>query len=85
MLDNQQALILDGTAEGKSITYQLTAMLGDDGLTVVFVPTVSLLQDQMQKALVLQLPVCAANGGFGGMKKEQIIHHLLNATKEKKF
>src|SRR5438874_2623597 len=46
-LDNRDALVVMPTGSGKSLCYQLPALMRDD-LTIVVSPLVSLMQDQVQ-------------------------------------
>lgn len=60
-LKNQSALLLLSTGAGKSLTFQLPAILSG-GLTVVVSPLVSLINDQLKKMEELGIPATSLSG-----------------------
>ncbi len=55
LLDGRQVLAVMPTGAGKSLCYQLPALLVD-GVTLVVSPLISLMQDQLAKLAALQIP-----------------------------
>ncbi|XXQ32769.1 ATP-dependent DNA helicase [Plasmodiophora brassicae] len=60
-LSNKDCFVLMPTGAGKSLTYQLPAMCSP-GLTVVISPLISLIYDQVQSLVALNVPAFALAG-----------------------
>lgn len=58
------ALAVLPTGGGKSLCYQLPALLLRDGITLVVVPTVSLLEDQLRRLRAACIPAVRPTGNF---------------------
>ena len=69
------ALVLMPTGSGKSICYQLPALLRD-GVTVVLSPLIALMQDQVEKLARLGLPVTFVNSALARDERERRIAAL---------
>lgn len=48
LMNGNDTLVIAGTASGKSIIYQLPALLHEDHLTLVIEPTLSLIYNQVR-------------------------------------
>lgn len=57
----RDALVLMPTGGGKSICYQLPALLADSGCAVVVSPLIALMQDQTQALIANGIPAAAVN------------------------
>lgn len=66
-LQGRDVMVLLPTGGGKSLIFQLPALVGE-GYTVVVSPLVALIQDQVQKLEELSLPVA---GLWGGLSKAE--------------
>ena len=60
-LSNKDVFVLMPTGGGKSLCYQLPSLLSN-GLTVVFSPLISLIQDQVASMRLLNIPVASLGG-----------------------
>jgi len=76
-LENHDALIVMPTGSGKSLCYQLPALIRDD-LTIVVSPLVSLMEDQMQ-GLAVAAPdaVGVVNGQRGGRANLEAVRRAI--------
>lgn len=63
VLDQQNTLAIMPTGGGKSLCYQIPALLFD-GLTVVISPLISLMQDQVRQLQALNIPACVLNSSL---------------------
>lgn len=63
VLSGQHTLAIMPTGGGKSLCYQIPALLFD-GVTLVISPLISLMQDQVRQLRDLNLPVCELNSSL---------------------
>ncbi|MBN1525691.1 MAG: ATP-dependent DNA helicase RecQ [Spirochaetales bacterium] len=74
-LEQQNQLVLFPTGGGKSICFQLPALLLP-GTTVVASPLLALLSDQLRRCRELGVAAEVIKGGQSGQEREQILHRL---------
>lgn len=74
-LDSKDLLTVLPTGSGKSIIFQLPALLAD-GYTLVISPLVALMQDQVMRLQQLGLP---AAGLWGGLSRGEQLAHIRDA------
>lgn len=72
VLGGGNALVLMPTGSGKSVCYQLPALLSD-GVTVVLSPLIALMQDQVEKLARLRLPATFVNSALARDERERRI------------
>ncbi len=75
LLTQQDALIVMPTGGGKSICFQLPALL-QDGLTLVISPLVALMENQVQELQQRQLPAGLLHSELPSNKKTQTLQYL---------
>lgn len=69
VLDGGDALVIFPTGEGKSLCYQLPAMVGE-GLTLVLSPLIALMQDQVAALEARGLPATFINSSLARDERE---------------
>jgi ATP-dependent DNA helicase RecQ len=75
VLAGDNLLVLMSTGSGKSLCYQLPALLFEN-LTIVISPLVALMEDQVLKARSMKLPFAAIHSGITIDKKQKILKLL---------
>ena len=70
VLAKRDALALMPTGGGKSLTYQLPAVMGD-GLTVVISPLIALMQDQVERLEAVGVPATAITSALAAEERER--------------
>lgn len=68
--EGQNLLVVWPTGSGKSLCYQLPALVGE-GLTVVVSPLIALMDDQVNKGRKLGWPVTAVHSGLNREEREK--------------
>lgn len=75
VMQQRDALVLMPTGGGKSLCYQLPAVMGD-GLTVVISPLISLMQDQVEALQAMGVAAAALNNGLSPEASQWIMTQL---------
>lgn len=76
-LDNQDSLVVMPTGGGKSLCYQLPALVRP-GLTVVVSPLIALMQDQYQRLATMGYPVARLSSSLEEDEVRQVLNDLYN-------
>ena len=77
VLDRKDTLVIMPTGGGKSICYQIPALIFD-GLTVVVSPLISLMKDQVEQLLELGVDAILLNSTLSQQEYSQNIHRIKN-------
>ncbi|MDE7468330.1 MAG: RecQ family ATP-dependent DNA helicase [Muribaculaceae bacterium] len=75
ILDGRDTIGLLPTGGGKSITFQVPAMMLD-GLTVVITPLISLMKDQVDNLRARDIPALALHSGLSLAERRHVIDRL---------
>jgi ATP-dependent DNA helicase RecQ len=75
LLQRRDSLVILATGSGKSICFQLPALL-QEGLTIVISPLLSLMADQVQDLRQRGLPVATLNSTLSTAERRQILQRL---------
>ena len=75
LLERRDALIVLPTGGGKSICFQLPALL-QTGVTLVVSPLVALMENQVQELLQRRLPAAALHSQMPSYKRREVLRHL---------
>ena len=79
LLNQQDALVVMPTGGGKSICFQLPAVLGQ-GLTIVVSPLIALMENQVQELQAKGLPAVALHSELPRPRRLQILRSLAHQT-----
>jgi ATP-dependent DNA helicase RecQ len=77
LMQRRDSLVILATGSGKSICFQLPALL-QEGLTVVISPLLSLMADQVQDLRLRGLPVAMLNSTLSAPERRQVLQNLGN-------
>ena len=75
LLENQDVLGIMPTGAGKSICFQIPAML-KAGITIVFSPLISLMQDQVDTLKEQGMPAAYMNSTLSRKEQNKILYYL---------
>ena len=79
-LKSRSSLVIMPTGWGKSLCYQIPALMKQKGLTLVVSPLISLMKDQVDNLVKKKIPVAALHSALSKKEKEII---LKNISKDK--
>ncbi|MGA1474004.1 MAG: RecQ family ATP-dependent DNA helicase [Prochlorothrix sp.] len=79
LLSGQDALVVMPTGGGKSICFQLPALL-QTGLTLVISPLVALMENQVAELQAKQLPAAVLHSQLAKSQRQQALKHLEHGT-----
>lgn len=77
LLQGQDSLAIMATGGGKSICFQLPAIL-NEGLTLVISPLLALMEDQVRDLRTRNLPAAALHSNLSQMERREILKNLSN-------
>lgn len=75
LLRHQDALVMLPTGSGKSVCFQLPALL-QPGLTIVISPLIALMEDQVQALRAKQLPAGMFHSQLSSQKRRQTLRQI---------
>lgn len=79
ILSSKDLFLSMATGEGKSLCYQLPAMLME-GVGVVISPLISLMKDQVDNAVAKGIPACYLNSTLSAKEKQLIYRNIYEGT-----
>ena len=77
ILSNKDVLAIMPTGAGKSICYQIPALVLD-GLTIVISPLISLMQDQVKSLKQANIEACYLNSSLSYKEYREVLNNLRN-------
>lgn len=73
------------TGSGKSLCFQLPAMLADNKLAIVFSPLLALIKDQIDHLTKLKIPAESINSKMSSKDRERVINDLKSIKPNTRF
>lgn len=77
LLQRQDSLAIMATGGGKSICFQLPAIL-NEGLTLIISPLLALIEDQVRDLKARNLPAAALHSNLSQMERREVLRNLKN-------
>ncbi|MYE07443.1 MAG: ATP-dependent DNA helicase RecQ [Oligoflexia bacterium] len=75
-LKRNNSLVIMPTGWGKSLCYQIPALMQDKGITLVVSPLIALMKDQVDKLKQKQIPAAALHSALSGKERTKILKHI---------
>ncbi len=76
-LDNQSSLVVMPTGSGKSLCFQVPALM-QPGVTIVVSPLIALMKDQVDQLVRLKIPATLINSSISVDEQSRRIQHIEN-------
>lgn len=73
------------TGSGKSLCFQLPAMLTDNKLAIVFSPLLALIKDQIDHLVKLKIPAESINSKMSSKDRERVLNDLRSKKPNTRF
>lgn len=73
------------TGSGKSLCFQLPAMLADNKLAIVFSPLLSLIKDQIDHLTKLKIPAESINSKMSSKDRERVLNDIKSVKPDTRF
>lgn len=73
------------TGSGKSLCFQLPAMLADNKLAIVFSPLLALIKDQIDHLVKLKIPAESINSKMSTTDRERVLNDLRSKKPNTRF
>lgn len=78
ILNDQDTIVLARPSAGKSIIYQIPAVMHRDQRTIVIEPTLSLMHDQVRKLNDKGIPACAVDSTMKRSEQSKALKRFIN-------
>lgn len=78
ILNDQDTIVLARPSAGKSIIYQIPAIMNADQRTIVIEPTLSLMYDQVRKLNDKGIPACAVDSTMKRSEQSKALKRFIN-------
>lgn len=78
ILNDQDTIVLARPSAGKSIIYQIPAIMNADQRTIVIEPTLSLMYDQVRKLNDKGIPACAVDSTMKRSEQSKALKQFIN-------
>lgn len=75
-LSTQSSLVIMPTGWGKSLCYQIPALMKEGSLTLVVSPLIALMKDQVDSLTKKQVPVAALHSALSKKEKETVLKNI---------
>lgn len=75
-MEGGHCLVVMPTGWGKSLCYQVPALMSEDGLTLVVSPLIALMKDQVDKLTQKQISAAALHSALSKEKKESVLNNI---------
>lgn len=76
ILDRHDTLVIAPTSYGKSLLYQIPAVIQEDAMTIVIEPLLALIHDQVQKLQNLGISAAYLDSTLSGSEQDAVIKNL---------
>lgn len=78
VLDRHDTMVIAPTSYGKSLLYQIPAVIQKDSMTIVVEPLLALIHDQVQKLQKLGIPAAYLDSTQSKRERKEVIDSLRN-------